>query len=209
MPPFVSQSRSSGSGVWSGREVHLILRLFVISLEKLHLEVWAGVETLFIETWTLSRRILDYWRNIIGPTSDDFHNYPRQWDFFWQLSDKTIVSHCWAKIGGILSTNTKLQIHKYKITNTEIKIQIHCLAKIFKGRCKFGVCTRLPVLGGILDQRMTIFFYIPVYLKLLWRLWQSFSRKLNLASKLDLLSQHFCVGLSEWQWCQAPTWQEW
>ena len=118
VPPFVPETRSSGSGVWSGREVHLILRLFEISLEKLHLEVWAGVETLFIETWTLSRMILDYWGNIIGPTSDDFHNYPRQWDFFWQLSDKTIVSHCWAKIGGILSTNTKLQIQNYKYTNT-------------------------------------------------------------------------------------------
>ena len=64
----MSQTRSSGSGVWSGREVHLILRLFVISLEKLHLEVWAGVETLFIET--LSRMIL-WWYWIIGEISSD------------------------------------------------------------------------------------------------------------------------------------------
>ena len=37
---------------------------------------------------------------------------------------------------------------------------------------------------------------------LLWGLSQSFIWKLNLASKLDLLSQHFCLNLAEWQ-CQT------
>ena len=93
--------------VWPGQGVHL--RLPVISCETPSPSLSWSWNFIYWNLDEIHNIYIIQWNHdvhkIVGPTLDDICNYQREWDFSWQLSDKSIVTHCRLKIGGILDAS--------------------------------------------------------------------------------------------------------